>query len=92
MEPVLLSLDSSEANHVLEEIDELFTAGLHGGFHAMLETLRTVDSFLDAPFDFFEIEGLPALGAIECVCTLKRTERLNDLLSALRAFQVNLAA
>jgi hypothetical protein len=89
MESVKLVFDGSEMDRVLAEIGAL---ELEASFHDIRGPLRLLDRFLDAPLDFFEIEGKPTSGTDELVCTLKRTERLTDLLVALRTFNVNRAA
>ena len=88
-ESVNLKFDAMEMDRVLAEIGVL---ELDASFHDMRGTLRLLDHFFDSPLDFFEIEGKTTTGTNELVCTLKRTQRLADLLLALRTFNVNRAA
>ena len=85
-ESVNLKFDGTEMDRVLAEIGEL---ELYAGFHDMRGTLRLLDRFFDSPLDFFEIEGKPTAGTNELICALKRTQRLTDLLVALRTFNVD---
>jgi hypothetical protein len=48
-----------------------------------------LDAFFDCPLDFFEIKNGPTAGAGQCGVSIQRTQRLNDLLSALRACNVD---
>jgi hypothetical protein len=88
-ETVKLKFDGTEMDRVLKEIGVL---QLDAGFHEMRGALRLLDRFFDSPLDFFEIEGKAAAGTNELVCALKRTQRLTDLLVALRTFNVDRAA
>jgi hypothetical protein len=89
LESIKLTFDGVEMDRVLAEIG---TLQLDAGFHEMRGALRLLDRFFDSPLDFFEIEAKAAARANELVCALKRTQRLTDLLVALRTFNVNRAA
>jgi hypothetical protein len=89
MKSIQLKFDGAEMDRVLEEIGAL---ELHANFHDLRGLLRLLDRFFDSPLEFFAIEGEAAAGTKDLVCTLKRTQRLTDLLVALRAFNINRAA
>lgn len=89
MEAIPVAFDGSEMDGVLQELQGL---ELQASFNDVRGALRLLDSFLETPLDFFEVEGRTAPGTDQVVCGLKRTERLNDMLTTLRAFQVNRAA
>jgi hypothetical protein len=89
MESVNLRFDGTEMDRVLADIGEL---ELDAGFHDMRGALRLLDRFFDSPLDFFEIEGKTTTGTNELVCALKRTQRLTDLLVALRTLNVDRVA
>ena len=73
-------------------LGEMGSLELEANFHDMRGELRLLDRFFDSPLDFFEIEGKPTAGTNELICALKRTQRLTDLLVALRTFNVDRAA
>lgn len=89
METVKLKFDGTEMDRVLTEIGD---SELEANFHDVRGALRLLDRFFESPLDFFEIEGKAAAGTNELVCALERTQRLTDLLVALRTFNVDRAA
>ena len=75
--------DDSELREIVAELSEL-NVRLHGNVEA-----SSLHRFFDSPLDFFEVENGPAVGAGELGVRIKRAQRLNNLLSALRALDVN---
>ena len=71
--------DDSELQESLSELSELKLDGVSD-----LEA-GLISRFFDFPLDFFEVQNGPAAGTGELGVRIKRTQRLNDLMSTLRA-------
>lgn len=76
----VVATDDTELRETIAELSEL-QVGLNGDIEAGL-----FDSFVDCPLDFYEVENGPAAaGTNQLGVRIKKSQRLIDLIAALRA-------
>ena len=89
-EPIEAAIsDDRELHEAIREIEDLLSGV---PFLECRECFRILNSFLDDPTSFFDLNGDPAARAGEFSLLIKRSHRLTDLNSTLRAHCLNHAS